>query len=775
MTTGKLLKSSVFVLLSTVIIPCVFGVQAQAQAIFGVSAASTVLSKTGYTELVGPVTFTVASGTTTSGTLEFFLPNVAFSSSAGISLSGTGGLTGATIAGIAGDSGVVSINVPAGGGPGSTITLSGVRISGVGAKFTTLNASISATGNSIFAGENTVLVVRNVVDGLQLSTDQNSTLTVIGSVIVSGPGTFTITEPWEQGFSSAVGIYGQTNRTQIIFQVTGLPDGVSLTFPSSVASDTGTGAALVTLSGGPETLTNQSTTNRVTYEFYDTANSPLFIDSFSIKPTVGVISQVGTGSALIQVALGPIGALTPTTQYPSTAIPRYAELFIPSSTPVVPPPAIVSSLFFPVPANVDTETITVSNLDSGSASVTAVARAADGTMASGISNNVGVNLTGFQTSSLSLKDLFGSNALASGIAAVELTSGNHLAANSIGTIGNNRFGLASPPVSSAIFLPFDRRTSSDIPVLVLQNSGSSDTAAQLVLRSLTGTTVASASRTVTSHGAVRETLSSLFGSGSLPLDGYVAVSAGSPLRGVLLDNPTTRPDEVASAISVQSPSLFPFFAFGGPYNSVVSVINSSTSLSGKVTLTPYSTTGTPLVSQPAVKILAPMERQSFDFAALFGSGSGQVTVGYFTISVDSTTNTLFAVAPSVFATVRVSEGDISSVVVPVQMDAGTQFYMTPTTETANAYTGVVVVNPLSVSVNVTAGLTSSAGASVGSKTFTVSPNSAQVQLLRELIPQSLPHDNGVLSISGTTNIKVLAFRGTLNLTELIYLRGEPKP
>src|SRR5262245_23642366 len=126
---------------------------AQAQATFQLSATSTPITKIGHTELVGIVTFTVQSGTTQAGTLEFFLPNVVITNDAtsGIEVSGTGGLATATIAAVIPEGGLVLISIPAGAGIGSSVTLSGVRISAVGKAFSTLNAAISSSGNSIVA------------------------------------------------------------------------------------------------------------------------------------------------------------------------------------------------------------------------------------------------------------------------------------------------------------------------------------------------------------------------------------------------------------------------------------------------------------------------------------------------------------------------------------------------------------------------------------------------------------------------------------------------
>jgi hypothetical protein len=116
---------------------------AQAQATLQVSSTTSVLTKTGHTELLGSVTFTVSSGTTVNGRIEVFLPNITLTNTvaSGITLTGTGGLATATIANVVGDSGIIIINTPPGAGLGSTVTLSGIRISAAGKTFTTLDAA----------------------------------------------------------------------------------------------------------------------------------------------------------------------------------------------------------------------------------------------------------------------------------------------------------------------------------------------------------------------------------------------------------------------------------------------------------------------------------------------------------------------------------------------------------------------------------------------------------------------------------------------------------
>src|SRR5689334_16959195 len=130
MIKSKILKSA----FSAVVFFALFGFgrlgSAQAQATFQVSGTANAVTNVGQTELVGTVTFTVMSGTTQAGTLEFFLPNIRITNDAstGIGVIGTGALATASIVSVVPANGIVIIRVPAGAVVGASVTLGGVRI-----------------------------------------------------------------------------------------------------------------------------------------------------------------------------------------------------------------------------------------------------------------------------------------------------------------------------------------------------------------------------------------------------------------------------------------------------------------------------------------------------------------------------------------------------------------------------------------------------------------------------------------------------------------------
>jgi hypothetical protein len=259
------------------------------------------------------------------------------------------------------------------------------------------------------------------------------------------------------------------------------------------------------------------------------------------------------------------------------------------------------------------------------------------------------------------------------------------------------------------------------------------------------------------------------------MSGYVSVIAPGAVRSVVVSNRASLPEEVASLVPVNSTSAFPFFVFGGGYDTLVTLINASDSLSANITLTAYTAAGSALTSQPIAQTLAPGQRQNLDFASLFGGVAGQVQAGYFILSSQATTVTPFGSATvPVYGMVRISTTSFSTDI-PLFNDSGTQFYMTPTAETATAYTGLALVNTSSADVSVTLEVISATGTSFGTTTFTLPKNNGIMKLLTDFIPQSLNHDNGRLRISATGSVKVLGFRGALDASELLFLRGETTP
>jgi hypothetical protein len=186
---------------------------AAAQATFQVSAATSTVTTTGHTEPIGEVTFTIIAGTSSPGLLEVSYP-VAFTNDAatGISVLGTGGLAGATVS-VAASSGIVIVNVPAGGVVGNSVTVMGARFSPSTFNGTIMTATVSSAGNFITAGQGVVTVVGGAASGLTLTANPSPAFSVANGLIVTPPSDFVITEGHAAAFTSDVGVKGQTVPT----------------------------------------------------------------------------------------------------------------------------------------------------------------------------------------------------------------------------------------------------------------------------------------------------------------------------------------------------------------------------------------------------------------------------------------------------------------------------------------------------------------------------------------------------------------------------------
>lgn len=179
-------------------------------------------------------------------------------------------------------------------------------------------------------------------------------------------------------------------------------------------------------------------------------------------------------------------------------------------------------------------------------------------------------------------------------------------------------------------------------------------------------------------------------------------------------------------------------------------------------------------SAPVVREIPVANRMNFDLAALFGTGGSGISTGYVVLTVQPVADNPFAGLPPLIGTVRISTST-SSALTPLATDPSTEFFVTPTTETAVTYTGLAITNDGSVSANVTVEVFAGNGVQLGSTTFALPGNSSKIQLLRELIPASLSHEGGYVRISSPSALNVIAFRGNFTSTELIHLPLQKLP
>src|SRR5262249_6698932 len=126
--------------------------------------------------------------------------------------------------------------------------------------------------------------------------------------------------------------------------------------------------------------------------------------------------------------------------------------------------------------------------------------------------------------------------------------------------------------------------------------------------------------------------------------------------------------------------FYPWFVFGGPYNTIVTLVNTSADRA-RLTLTPFQGSGTPLGASPVSEEMAPNERLDLDLNSLFGQSSGTVVTGYLRFDFDQLIpGNPFSGPPPVSGLVRISSPNFS-VAAPLVVTSGSELFFTPTAET----------------------------------------------------------------------------------------------
>jgi len=309
-----------------------------AQATFQVgSIPVTTVVATGNTEKTGDITFTYLSGTVIAGTV-----NVAYGT--GINITNpTSGAYYPTIAAfgcfaavpptintIQSSPGLLIINVPAtggctGGAVNDSFVLQGVRVQIAGTGVSTVDASISAVGNALVAGQTNPRVITNVAAGLDsVSASSAAQMNAVTGVVISGsPVTITVKEGFLSAFEANAGI-------RIRFP-DHPPTGVTFTFPTTFSSTTSGSQYVIASSTGsttgtiPSTITSTSSNQEIYYVMVTPgATATTTVENLPIPVTVSNTSTVPVPlepSITAMVSLAPIFAATPV----SNPIPRYAE------------------------------------------------------------------------------------------------------------------------------------------------------------------------------------------------------------------------------------------------------------------------------------------------------------------------------------------------------------------------------------------------------------------------------------------------------------------
>lgn len=272
-----------------------------AQATYSVgSIPVTAVIETGLTEKTGDVTFTQQAGTSIAGTItiSYGVPiTVPFSA---VTILGVGSYVGTALdineTASDNEAGILVIDVPAGvvNLPGS-FSISGVRVAVAGTALTSLVANISTTNNAIVAGQTSVVVITAIRPGISSvavgSSRRVSINASTGALVTGSPATSRIDVG--EGFLNAFNDINALNGALgigIRFTLTGIPEGVEVTFPVS-ATTTGSSIFVLvddegdTRLGAALTIDSESDSLSAFYRLA-TSSDPTTLESFRIPVTV---------------------------------------------------------------------------------------------------------------------------------------------------------------------------------------------------------------------------------------------------------------------------------------------------------------------------------------------------------------------------------------------------------------------------------------------------------------------------------------------------------
>ena len=738
------------------------------QATFNIGSGNRTLSATGQAELLGEVTFRVTSGTTVDGTLEVSVSPVAFvnDETSGIMVEGTGGLVGASIVGVFQESGLVVVEIPAGAGVGASVTVSGMRVPASDPGITDTVGQIAVSGNLLEGGSTEVSLVTGVVDGLVVDENSDSSFTVLNGFLVDPLDELIFKEGHALAFSGAVGVLGQTILTQVIVEITGIPENVTVTFPDTVDSRR-TDATLTTLSGDDESFTSSPDAQRVVYEFNeDLPESDNSLDNFRLLPDVEFGDPVGDGTVTIQMTLGPSGA---------DDVPRFTEELLPDFAV---PESEPTSAYFPVSRVWTGVELTITNPAAGGALVTLRARDDAGDLISGadVSSETVENLAGNETLVLGLDAMFGSAATPEMIASIEMESvQDDLIGATIGSIEQSRQATALIDDRRRFYLPFARTLATSVPELTVHNPGNAPVEVTLTLRDASGEDLGRVVETIESLAALRSPLGEIFEleAGALPFEGYVRLSADEDIRATIVNDPEGAvPEEVPALRTFSKSNLeHPYFVFGGGWNTILTLINTSGG-TVNVTLTLRDTAGQMLEGTASLaEQMAARSLHEFDLQALFG-GLG-FAVGHLDVEIERPPG-LFSSTPAFAGVARLQTAGVSALA-PLPAASGTELLLAPTAQSDDEWTGIAIFNPSSVETVATIEVFSSEGTSLGTTDVTIPGNTVEIGLVRELSESAVDNENTFVRITSDRTIQAVGYRGSADLDTLWFIQARAAP
>lgn len=422
------------------------------------------------------------------------------------------------------------------------------------------------------------------------------------------------------------------------------------------------------------------------------------------------------------------------------------------------------------------ERIVVTNAGEDEAVITYWAVDASGGALSGtdITNPRTLTLQANQTSVSLLDHLFGVGVVDEPVASVQIeTLDESVIGTVIGTAGGRRYASPLAGTGDHAYVPFERATAVDVPVVILHNGGTEEATIMTTLRDATGRLAATATTTLSAQGGMRSEMTELFDldAVALPFEGYVAARGRDVWASILQNDANGTVRIPSSAADGRERAVIPYVVFGGGYDTILTFVNASTSITAQLRITPYPLAG----GSPRETFTAsapPRERFDVDLAAIYGGE--ELSRGYVVVETEGMSSFPVSILPRLSGVVSVRRGDLAAAS-RLFSRAGTVLSFTPTASTASEATGLAILNDGQAAAEVTVEAFSRAGAGLGSTAFELNAGDLSVQMLRDLIPTAPEHTGGYVKLTADRAVRAVAYRGTMALDELLVLEGQATP
>jgi hypothetical protein len=485
-------------------------------------------------------------------------------------------------------------------------------------------------------------------------------------------------------------------------------------------------------------------------------------------------SAAGSGIVQFQAELVPIGLATPTAEFPSTDIPRYAERLLPDEIELV---SGTTELFFPFRSQSEnTYTgVALTNPLNYRVRATLTAYDADGNVITGknITNPVQVDLARKGQYAMLASQIFGDDFNASSNGTIRVVGhspnlrGFYLIGDNSGPKLDGSVGMVPNAFSWDLPVVFHQGVS-PFNLLEIFNPGTEDATVSLRLLDGNGNQVATQSMPIAAGGTLLRDVSHIFnielqsfqggyihGDSALPL--IIRENFGNALESNVLD--------LKMSIS-QTAYFIPHFASGGQYSTELTLLNTDSSFVADATLTPFNDSGVAIAGPVNVRIM-PGAQIVRTVASLFPDLGNALVAGSIKVAIKPTNRGPIVYAPPLIGCVRFANVDGSaSASLPLLITPSNDFVYSHVAQKGDWFTGVAVLNPNADPASVTVAVYTSEGTLTGTYGTTLQSGERFAKLVYELIPASRGQLGGYVRVSSNAYLTSFALFGTNDLRSL---------